>query len=243
MFSSTTFRAASSRADRFTEVATTTCLTSDLVLVHKAFRREFRLLPTLVDHVLAGDVARATVIAAHCRELTTALRHHHTAESELLWPRLGDRAPIDSAVLQRLRDGHRADADLIGELDGLLPLWEQAADADLRAVLVDILAELAVAVAAHLDATEQFVLPGVDTHFGTTEWLALGLRAASWIPLHRMAWLLGAMLEDATPTERSNLLAKVPGPARLLYRMVGQEQYAKEMRVLREPLATTNTAR
>ena len=38
-------------------------------------------------------------------------------------------------------------------------------------------------------------------------------------------------------------MAKVPGPARLLYRMVGQEQYAREMRVLRDPLATTNAAR
>jgi hypothetical protein len=35
------------------------------------------------------------------------------------------------------------------------------------------------------------------------------------------------MLEDATPAERENLLAKVPGPARLLFRMVGQEQYLR----------------
>jgi hypothetical protein len=50
-----------------------------------------------------------------------------------------------------------------------------------------------------------------------------------------MAWLLGAMLEDATPAERANLMAKVPGPARLLYRMVGEEQYTREMRALRGP--------
>ena len=52
-------------------------------------------------------------------------------------------------------------------------------------------------------------------------------------PADRMAVLLGAMLEDATPQERQNLLGKVPGPARLLFRMVGREQYAREMRVLR----------
>ena len=73
-----------------------------------------------------------------------------------------------------------------------------------------------------------------DQHITPAEWLQLGLRAAGWIPLTRMAVLLGAMLEDATPQERQNLLGKVPGPARLLFRMVGREQYAREMRVLRE---------
>jgi len=48
-----------------------------------------------------------------------------------------------------------------------------------------------------------------------------------------MAWLLGAMLEDASPTEQRNLLAKVPAPARMLYRMVGRDQYAREIAALR----------
>jgi len=211
----------------------TTRLTSDMVLVHKVFRRELRLLPVLVGETSPGDHERAAVLAAHYRELATALRHHHTAEEDLLWRRLRDRGSLDRAVEQRMRGWHRQHVELMSELDGLLPLWEQSADADLRAVLTDILAELAGAVAAHLDAVEEFVLPAVDQHFSSVEWLSLGLRAASWIPLHRMAWMLGAMLEDATPTERRNLMAKVPGPARLLFRMVGQEQYAREMRTLR----------
>ena len=219
--------------DPVTAKAAGTGLTSDLVLVHKVFRRELRLLPLLVSHVATGDSGRAAVLGAHSRELTTALRQHHAAEGELLWPRLRDRASINAVASERLRDGHRAHAALIAELDGLLPLWEQGADPDLTAVLADILTELADAVAEHLDTAEEFVLPAVDEHVTAAEWLTLGLRAASWIPLHRMAWLLGAMLEDATPDERASLMAKVPGPARLLYRMVGQEQYAREMRALR----------
>ena len=211
----------------------TTGLTSDMVLVHKVFRRELRLLPVLVGETGPGDHERATMLAAHYRELATALRHHHLAEEDLLWRRLRDRDSLEPAVENRMQGWHRQHAELIFELDGLLPLWEQSADTDLRAVLTDILTELAGSVAAHLDAVEEFVLPAVDRSFSRAEWLALGLRAASWIPLHRMAWMLGAMLEDATPTERKNLLAKVPVPARLLYRMLGQEQYTREMRTLR----------
>ena len=42
-------------------------LTSDMVLVHKVFRREFGMLPTLIGGVEPGDTARAAVIAAHAR--------------------------------------------------------------------------------------------------------------------------------------------------------------------------------
>jgi hypothetical protein len=208
-------------------------LTSDLVLVHKVFRREFRLLPALVAGVAPGDCARAGALSAHCRELTTALRHFQAAERELLWPRLNARAVLDTAAAGRMADGHRHQAALMSELDGLLPLWEQDAAVDLRAVLTDILIELAAAVVDHLDAAEQWVLPAVDGHFTSAEWLTLGLRAASWIPLHRMAWMLGALLEDATSAERKNLMGRVPSPARVLFRMVGQERYTREMLALR----------
>ncbi len=214
--------------------ATPKCQSTDMVLVHKVFRRELGLLPAMMMAVEAGNSARAAVVSAHCRELTTALRHHHAAESELLMPKLLRRAPLDPAVERQLLDWHRNHQALLDEVDGLLPLWTEAADPELGHLLGEILTELAADVADHLDAIERWLLPLADEHVTTAEWLQLGLRAASWIPLTRMAVLLGAMLEDATPQERQNLLGKVPGPARLLFRMVGREQYAREMRVLRE---------
>ncbi len=211
----------------------TRCLTSDMVLVHKVFRRELRLLATLIGRVAAGNAERAAQLAAHYRELAKALAHHHAAEQDLLWRRLRERALLAAAVEQRMVDRHREHAALTAELDAMLPLWEQGADPEIRGVLVDILDELATSVAAHLDDVEADILPAVDRHVTPGEWLGMGLRAASWIPLNRMAWLLGAMLEDATPEERANLMSKVPAPARLLYRMVGRDQYLREMQSLR----------
>ena len=60
------------------------CLTSDMVLVHKVFRRELRLLAVLISDAGLGDLQRATALAAHSDELATALRHHHQAEQDLL---------------------------------------------------------------------------------------------------------------------------------------------------------------
>lgn len=219
-------RSAISRADG-------TCLASDMVLVHKVFRRELRMLPSLVAAVAPDQVDRAALLGRHYQDLATALRHHHHAERDLLWGRLAERTQLDPALDDRMRQGHRRHDDLLGELDGMLDLWVATADTDVRDLLVDVLTELADHVTAHLDMIETRVLPEVDRHFTQREWLTLGLRAASWIPLNRMAWMLGAMLEDATEAERRNLMGKVPAPARLLYRMVGQEQYVREMRELR----------
>jgi hypothetical protein len=207
-----------------------------MVLVHRVFRREFGMLPTLIDGVGPGDTTRAAVVAGHVRELMTALRQHHNAERDLLWRRLRDRDALDEPVQRRLGDWHREHLALLSELDGLLPLWEGVAAQDLRDVLVDIAGELSEEVAAHLDASERLVLPAVDQHFTSGEWLALGLRVTGSIPLHRMAWMLGAMLEDATEAERKQLMAKVPGPARLIYRMAGRDQYAREMSAVRGSL-------
>ncbi len=215
-------------------IGSTPGLATDMVLVHKVFRRELRLLPDLVAAVAPAGSDRAARLARHYRDLATALRHHHDAERDLLWRRLAERAPLDPALEEGMRRMHRRHDELIAELDGMLDLWVAAADPDVRDLLVDILTELADAVAEHLDTVESQVLPQVDRYFTGREWLALGLRAASWIPLNRMAWMLGAMLEDATDEERRNLMGKVPGPARLLYKMVGQDQYTREMRELRQ---------
>ena len=213
------------------------CLSSDMLLVHKVFRREFEMMPGLIGAVADTDQSRAATLAAHGRELSTALRHHHESERDLLLPRVRDRVSLDPTVELVLRDRQRANLALLGEFDVLLPLWEVNADTEVRDALVDILTELSASLSGHLDTSESAVLAAVDQHFTAAEWLTLGLRAASWIPLHRMAWMLGAMLEDATPAERDNLMAKVPGPARLLFRMVGQEQYDREMRAVRSTSA------
>jgi len=218
--------------------ATPKCQSTDMVLVHRVFRRELGLLPAMMRAVEPGDSARAVVVSAHCRELTTALRHHHAAESELLVPKLLRRGALDPSVERHMLQRHRTHLALLDELDGLLPLWDEAADPELGTLLADIVTELAAEVAGHLEAIERRLLPLADQHITPAEWLQLGLRSAGWIPLTRMAVLLGALLEDATPPERQNLLGKVPGPARLLFRMVGREQYAREMRVLREGVLT-----
>src|SRR6478752_3653784 len=84
-----------------------TCLASDMVLVHKVFRRELRMLPALVAAVEPARVDRAALLGKHYRDLATALRQHHQAERDLLWRRLTERTQLDPALEDRMRQGHR----------------------------------------------------------------------------------------------------------------------------------------
>ena len=100
---------AAERSNRRTAVS----LTSDMVLVHKVFRRELRLLGALIADVTTGHVARATLLGSHYRELAKALVHHHAAERDLLWRRLRERAPLDQDMERRMLDWHRQHTELM----------------------------------------------------------------------------------------------------------------------------------
>ena len=94
------------------------CDTSDMVIVHRMFRRECALLAKLVAAV-AGDVARARSVAEHAREVLDMLHHHHVGEDELLWPRLSARTRFHADLLARMDSQHQ----------GLAVLLEHAATA------------------------------------------------------------------------------------------------------------------
>src|SRR3712207_5189473 len=85
----------------------------EMVIVHRVFRREFRLMPAMVRAVPAGDTAWRQRIAAHCAELLAALHHHHTGEDELVWPRLRERAEAHVDLVQRMQSQHESLAALL----------------------------------------------------------------------------------------------------------------------------------
>jgi hypothetical protein len=62
--------------------------THDMIVVHRVFRRESDLMPTLIRAVPDGDTARAGVLAQAFSDYQLGLHLHHTGEDELVWPLL-----------------------------------------------------------------------------------------------------------------------------------------------------------
>jgi hemerythrin-like domain-containing protein len=212
------------------------CDTSDMVIVHRMFRRECALLPQLVAAVAAGDVARARIVAGHAREVLDMLHHHHMGEDELLWPRLSARTRFHTDLLARMDSQHQGLAMLLEHAATALADWLDAPTAHTSTPLTALLEQLSTGLNEHFDEEEAEILPIVERVLTAAEYQEVGQRGLVAIPLTRRLIVLGYLLEGATPQEQTDFLAAIPRPARLAYRLIGQRQHRNETTRLRGPL-------
>ena len=212
------------------------CDTSDMVIVHRMFRRECALLPQLVAAVAGGDLARARTVAGHAREVLDMLHHHHVGEDELLWPRLSARTRFHADLLARMDSQHQGLAVLLEHAATSFTAWQNAPTAPTSTALTALLEQLSAGLNEHFDEEEAAVLPIVERVITAAEYQEVGQRGLVSIPLTRRLVVLGYLLEGATPQERSDFLAAVPAPARLAYRLIGARQHRHETTRLRGPL-------
>jgi hypothetical protein len=199
--------------------------TAEMVAIHRVFRREFGLAGGLIRTVPARDIARAVVVTDYLEFPLSMLHSHHTAEDELIWPKLLARATSDGELIERIAGQHVGIAGHLETLDRLLPAWKGTADVAVGAKLADEFDAAAVLLLAHLDEEERHLLPLIRRHLSVAEWRQFGERDLAAIPVSQRLFALGAVLEDATPYERDLYLAKPPLPFRALWRTVGERRY------------------
>ncbi|MGH3583776.1 MAG: hemerythrin domain-containing protein [Mycobacterium sp.] len=212
------------------------CDTSDMVIVHRMFRRECAMLSRLVAAVADGDVVRARTIARRAREVLDMLHHHHVDEDELLWPRLSARTRFNADLLARMDSQHQGLAVLIEDAETAFAAWQDAPTAPTSTALTTLLEQLSTGLTEHFDEEEAQILPIVERVITAAEYQELGQRGLAAIPLTRRLIALGYFLEGATPAERTGFLAVIPAPVRLAYLLIGARQHRHETTRLRGPL-------
>ena len=212
------------------------CETHDMVLVHRAFRREFALLPRMVRAVSPGDLTQRGVICTHAREMTAMLHHHHTGEDELVWPRLRERAALDASLVDRAQTQHEVIGRLLAGLDDALRRFAETADPTPGSELASVLDQVSIALNEHLDEEEAAILPIVAETLTAGEWEELSQRGMAAMSKPRLLVLLGHILEEADNDERAAFLKHVPLPARVGYRLFGRRRYLREIAAQRRDL-------
>lgn len=199
----------------------------DMVVVHRVFRRELRLLPELVRDVAPGDTGRAAVLAGWARMVLQGLHGHHTSEDLLLWPKLLDRCEPDAELVHRMEEQHERVHASLDALGPALDRWEAEARPAVREEVAAGFDALRGALLEHLDEEEREILPMAARHITQAEWDELGEHGLKETSTKDLPILFGAVLEEATPEERAHMLGKVPLPVRVLMRTVFARRYQR----------------
>ena len=204
--------------------------TEEMVIVHTLFRTHLAALPDLVSAVPDGDRSRATDLAGWLTELLTGLHHHHVGEDELMWPVLASRAPQDRPLVLRMEEQHSRIADLVAGCHREGAAFAASGRRTDGGTLAATLSDLNDSLAEHLSDEERHVLPIVREVMSVDEWRALADRGNASIPKERRLVFLGFMLHTATTEQRNLLMAQLPLPARVLWRLVGRRDFARAYR-------------
>jgi hemerythrin-like domain-containing protein len=207
--------------------------THDMVVVHRLFRRESGLVADLITAVEPGDRARASVLAGHLRDYLLALHVHHSAEDDLIWPKLLDRLDAGIETVLRMEAEHARLTRSLEQAATAVDAWEVAAGADERDALVAVLVDHRAVLLEHLDDEETNLLPLASKYLSLAEWQEQGAHMAAHTPASKAPLLLGMALEDADPAERALILSGLPEPARVGWETVGSAQYESYVRLIR----------
>jgi hemerythrin-like domain-containing protein len=210
--------------------------THDMIVVHRVFRRESDLMPTLIRAVPDGDTARAEVLAQAFSDYQLGLHLHHTGEDELVWPLLLARVDLEADMVLRMETQHEVVAGTLAEASRRMPDWQAAPSAATAAPLVSALTEHRAALLEHLHDEEEHILPLIEEHLTVAEWARLGQRFAEEVPKDKMLFFLGMILEDADPAERQAMMANLPAPARFAWKAFGQRQFRRRVSKIRAVL-------
>ena len=205
----------------------------DMYVVHRAFRRELRLIPGLVRAVAPGDTARAALLARHTRMFLQGLHLHHTAEDDLLWPLLLERCPPDADLVHRMEAQHEQVEHLLELLGPALDRWEVEARPAVAEEVAGTVDALRTVLVEHLDEEEREILPLVRRHVTQAEWSRLGEHGKGEMAFRDLPLLFGALLEECDAEEREIMLHVVPLPVRVLLRTVLARRYRAYVRTVR----------
>ena len=192
--------------------------THDMIVVHRVFRRESDLMPTLIRAVPDGDIARVQKPPWRWSDYQLGLHSTTPVRTSSFWPLLLARVDLEADMVLRMETQHEVVAGTLAEASRRMPDWQAAPSAATAAPLVSALTEHRAALLEHLHDEEEYILPLIEEHLTVAEWARLGQRFAEEVPKDKMLFFLGMILEDADPAERQAMMANLPAAARFVWK-------------------------
>ena len=209
---------------------TTRPLASDpweMALIHRLIRRGFERAKEFVS--APGSTGRASAVADYVEFHLDGLQAHHSTEDEFIWPALHERASLSDALIGRMEEQHVGVHDAIETTRRELQAWVATPTEAGSRSLTTALDTVVTRLTEHLAEEERDVVPLIAVHITQAEWDHAGKVAFSkFTPKQRFA-AMGEMLQAANSTEAERMLAGIPAPIKLIWRLVGRRRYERSI--------------
>jgi len=199
----------------------------EMVMVHDMFRREFALLPGLVDEVPTRNDTRAQLVGDHIEALIAALDHHHRSEDEYVWPLLVDRCAESAAALTAMMQAqHDQVGARIHEVNTALEIWRSNITTDSRKSLVEALDRLIASLRQHLIDEERQVVPLMEQYITAAEFLEMVRNGATHADPDGLPLGFGMLMYEGHPEVVDRAIAGMAAEARPIIRGLAAQAFA-----------------
>jgi hemerythrin-like domain-containing protein len=194
---------------------------------HTMFRREFGLMPGLVQAVTAGDTQRAALVADHVALVSDVLSEHHSGEDKYIWPHLRERCPEECALLVGvMEDQHYAIHAALLQVTEAARAWRDSASADARDALAGALGRLLPVTTEHLALEEERVVPLIEKHVTQAEYAHVAQGQAAHIPPDKLPAAFGMIMYEADPAVIDMIVAELPAEIQPVIKPLATTAYA-----------------
>jgi hemerythrin-like domain-containing protein len=199
----------------------------EMALIHSLIRRGFEQAR---EAVLAPGAPECTdAVAEYVGFHLDGLEAHHSTEDEFIWPALHQRAAMSGEVIRRMEEQHAGLHDALDTTRRALAAWQAAPTAERSGALATALGTVVDRLTEHLTEEERDVVPLIATHITQTEWDHAGKVAFSKFTPKQRFTAMGEMLAAASPTQAARMLAGIPAPIKVIWRLVGRRRYERFM--------------
>ena len=140
---------------------------------------------------------------------------------------------MSGALIRRMEEQHAGLHDALDTTRRELAAWEAAPTAERSGALATALGTVVDRLSEHLAEEERDVVPLIAAHITQAEWDHLGKVAFSKFTPKQRFIAMGEMLAAASPTEAARMLAGLPAPIKVIWRLVGRRRYQRFMADLR----------
>jgi hypothetical protein len=210
-----------------------TCDASGMADIHRLFRVGFAEAPALVDGVADADAAHARAVATQLDLLSVSLHSHHEGEDLRLWGPLTERSPSCVPHVERMKQHHAELLVHLTAMDDALPAWRDAPSKKTAVPLLAAIDGVNAALAIHLPDEELNIVPVMETVITQKEAEWFGEHGRASTPKGQTWNMLGAILASQPDGGDEWMHKNLPGPVRLIWRLVGKPRYEKTRAALR----------